>query len=169
MSSSPDRGGGPAGSVLRVSVRALLVDEQGRVLLLRSEEPDTGLPFWYPPGGGVEDGEEPVAALSRELLEEVGLAGLEIGPEVWTRRHAFSWRGVTYDQWERWFLCRVHHFGPSGQGRTETEVEDLTAARWWGLPELAATTDRLTPRDLANRLDQLLREGPPQSPIAVDA
>jgi ADP-ribose pyrophosphatase YjhB (NUDIX family) len=51
---------------------ALVVDEQGRLLLGRRA---TALwhGYWDTPGGFLEEGEEPLAALRRELLEETGL------------------------------------------------------------------------------------------------
>jgi ADP-ribose pyrophosphatase YjhB (NUDIX family) len=51
---------------------AIVVDEQGRVLLARrAVEPDEGR--WDTPGGFLDEGEEPRAAIRRELLEETGL------------------------------------------------------------------------------------------------
>ena len=62
------------------AVSALVVDDERRVLLARrAYEPDSGL--WDTPGGFLEAGEEPVAALRRELLEETGLT-IEIGDFV---------------------------------------------------------------------------------------
>jgi 8-oxo-dGTP diphosphatase len=55
------------------AVAALLADDDGRVLLARrAHEPDAGL--WDTPGGFLEEGEDPLAGLRRELLEETGLA-----------------------------------------------------------------------------------------------
>jgi ADP-ribose pyrophosphatase YjhB (NUDIX family) len=54
------------------AVCALLVDESARVLLARrAVEPFAG--YWDLPGGFVDEGEHPLAALRRELLEETGL------------------------------------------------------------------------------------------------
>jgi mutator protein MutT len=51
---------------------ALVVDEQGRILLgRRSAEVEHGK--WDLPGGFLEEGEHPVGALVRELREETGL------------------------------------------------------------------------------------------------
>jgi 8-oxo-dGTP diphosphatase len=54
------------------AVSAIVVDDEGHVLLARRAfEPDAGL--WDTPGGFLEEGEEPVEALKRELFEETGL------------------------------------------------------------------------------------------------
>ena len=51
---------------------AFVLDHAGRVLLARrAYEPDSGL--WDVPGGFLEEGEDPLAGLHRELLEETGL------------------------------------------------------------------------------------------------
>ncbi len=152
---------------LRHSVRVLLLDEADRLLLFRAEDPVTGQPFWFPPGGGVQDGEDARTAGVREVAEETGLADVPLGPEVWRRRHMFSWRGVEWDQRERWFLARVDHFEPEGAGLTPDERVDLTAGRWWSHGELEATAEVLVPRDLATRLGALIHQGPPPEPIVV--
>ena len=55
------------------AVAAFLHQGDGRVLLARrAHEPAAGL--WDTPGGFVEEDEEPLAALHRELAEETGLA-----------------------------------------------------------------------------------------------
>jgi 8-oxo-dGTP diphosphatase len=58
------------------AVAALVVDDEGRLLLARrAYEPDAGL--WDTPGGFLNEDEEPLSALRRELREE---AGVEIEP-----------------------------------------------------------------------------------------
>jgi ADP-ribose pyrophosphatase YjhB (NUDIX family) len=152
---------------LRHAVRVLLVDESDRVLLLRAVNPETGVVFWFSPGGGLEPGEDVRSTVRRELGEELGRPDIELDAEVWQRRHVFSWRHTRYDQRERWFFARVAHFEPDTSGMTETEQADLSGWRWWTLDELAWTPDRLTPRDLARHLSDLLRDGPPTQPITV--
>lgn len=59
----------------RVSVKALVVDEDGRFLLARESD---GL--WDFLGGGLDHGEDAVAALRREIAEESGLTATYISP-----------------------------------------------------------------------------------------
>src|SRR5215831_10160644 len=69
----------------RTAVRALLVDEQGRVLLFRYG--DAYGDWWIAPGGGQMQGEDDPETLRRELREECGLRELTIGPLVAAWRH----------------------------------------------------------------------------------
>lgn len=154
---------------LRHAARVLLLDEGERLLLLRGERPENGAAFWFPAGGGLKKGEDARQAAVREVAEETGLADLRLGPEVWRRRHIFTWRGVEWDQREQWFLARVAHFEPDGAAMTATEKSEITAARWWTVEELEATSEELAPRDLATLLRSLLTEGPASTPIDVGA
>jgi 8-oxo-dGTP diphosphatase len=52
---------------------AALIDADGRVLICRRPEGKTMSGLWEFPGGKVEDGETPEAALIRELGEELGI------------------------------------------------------------------------------------------------
>jgi 8-oxo-dGTP diphosphatase len=52
----------------RISVKAIIKDDQDRILLLREKDGS-----WELPGGGLEHGEDPKEALSREITEETGM------------------------------------------------------------------------------------------------
>ncbi len=54
---------------LVLGVRGLVLDDQGRVLLIEH----TYIKGWYMPGGGVERGETAEHALAREMVEEAGV------------------------------------------------------------------------------------------------
>ncbi len=50
---------------------------------------------------------------------------------------------------------------------TAEELEDMREWRWWTVAELHATDAELVPRDLAARLEALLADGPPPTPVDV--
>lgn len=71
--------------VARRSARAILVDDAGRLLLIRRTKPGQA-PYWTTPGGGVEPEDASVeAALHRELREELG-ATVTVVSQVLTLR-----------------------------------------------------------------------------------
>jgi ADP-ribose pyrophosphatase YjhB (NUDIX family) len=64
-----------SGDRVRVAAYALSQDAEGRVLLCHIA-PSVGVgDLWTLPGGGLDFGESPAAAVVRELAEETGYAG----------------------------------------------------------------------------------------------
>lgn len=154
--------------VVRQGVRALVLDPDDRVLLVRMMEPETREEWWVTPGGGVDPGEDPEEALRRELREEAGLEEFEPGPVVWTRREIFPWAGKILDQRERIVLVRVPAFQPRPLLSREQLVEEgVHELRWWTLGEMTVSGANFAPRRIVRFLRQLLEEGPPPAPIDV--
>ena len=70
-------------------VVAAIVLREDRVLICQRRD-DQPFPLqWEFPGGKIEAGEEPAAALERELEEELGIRAV-IGPEIATVRHCYK-------------------------------------------------------------------------------
>ena len=80
---------------LRSATRAVVLDGTDRILLVRFDFGDRLV--WAAPGGGVEEGEDDEHAVRRELAEEAGLEGFELGPLVWTRTHVVPIGGGRWD------------------------------------------------------------------------
>jgi len=59
-----------------------VIERDGRWLMIRRADGIKAGGWWCFPGGGIEPGEDPGAALAREIREEVGL-DIEVGAEVW--------------------------------------------------------------------------------------
>ena len=152
-------------ALLRDAVRAVVLDPDDRVLLVRFEFPDwTG---WATPGGGVNAVETDEEAIRRELAEETGLEAFELGPLVWTRTHLFQ-LGTWDGQLERYYLVRVPRFEPTPRLTWEQlNAEYVTAVRWWTLEALEAAGVRFAPSRLPLLVRELIARGPRAEPLDV--
>jgi ADP-ribose pyrophosphatase YjhB (NUDIX family) len=104
------------------AVSALVTDAQGNVLLARrAVDPDAGL--WDVPGGFLEEGEHPLDALRRELLEETGVSaepGAFVGAFVDTYGDGPQASAVLNLAWE----ARLGH-------GALTPADDVSELRWF--------------------------------------
>jgi 8-oxo-dGTP pyrophosphatase MutT (NUDIX family) len=154
-----------SGLRIRSSVRALLLDPDDRVLLVRFEFP--GVTVWATPGGGQEPDEDDATTLQRELDEELGLEVVEIGPLIWTRLHVIPFLDGNWDgQRDHVYLVRTPAFEPRPRLSWERlRAERLHELRWWTIDEVVSASVRFAPRRLPALLTQLLAQGPPPTPI----
>jgi double-stranded uracil-DNA glycosylase len=138
----------------REAVRALLVDADDRVLLVRYRNPETKATWWGTPGGGIEEGEQHEAALRRELREELGLEEFELGPLLSEHRRVFPWARRLVDQHSSVYVVRVETHEPAPT--IDLAPEGVVEARWWSLAELASTGERLAPTTLLDEVRRVL-------------
>jgi 8-oxo-dGTP pyrophosphatase MutT (NUDIX family) len=141
--------------VIRPAVRALVVDERERVLLLRWQAP-LGSAFWITPGGGIEPGEDERAALRRELREEAGLTDPRIGRRLWRGDFTRAERGGWNRQPENFYLVRVRAADVVVPDLVDEQIRDH---RWWTLRELEHTDAIFGPLDLPRRVRRALSRG----------
>ena len=142
--------------MLRRAVRVLLLDDTGRILLIRDS--DLGLDpvphWWATPGGGVDPGETDAQTAVRELWEETGLRVTESdldGPLI-TRRVWHGWSDKTVDQTEVFFRVRVPAFDVDTSRHTEEELLTIAEMRWWDPGDLDGADEPVWPADLSELL-----------------
>lgn len=158
---------------IREAARALVVDPDDRVLLVRFEFPAGTR--WALPGGGLEPGETAEDALRRELVEEVGLRDADVGPHIWTRLHVVAFLDGRWDgQREQIHLVRTGRFEPAPVlTPEELRREYVFELRWWLLHEIveataaAGDTRLFAPQRLADHLADVLAGRVPCAPLDV--
>ena len=124
-----------------IGVRAVVIDPEGRVLLVRHSY----APGWILPGGGVERGETAYAAVRREVHEEAGIV-IEGEPTL---------HGVFANHKQFWgdhlacFLVRRYRQEPF------TPTREIAAARFFAPNDLPPGTTGGTKRRIAEILNAM--------------
>ncbi len=159
----------PDGSELhdRTAGRGLILNAEGRVLMLRGVDPeDTERGgFWWTPGGGIQDGESIEAGTVRELWEEVGFTVDELGPIVLQRVDVFPFGGRWIRQTETFHsFFAPTDFEPTAQAWEEIEVRAIREIRWLSPTELRQLDEPHFPRCLADLVEHLVTHGHPDTP-----
>ncbi len=136
--------------VRKLVVAGLIIgaaDGNERRVLITQRRADQALPLqWEFPGGKVEPGEAPVAALERELREEIGVA-VVVG-RIWdVLFHAYP----AFDLVMLVYACRL----APGEAPRAIEVADLA---WVAIGDLPKWDILPADRPLVERL---VAEGPP--------
>ncbi|MGE0767404.1 MAG: NUDIX domain-containing protein [Hyphomicrobiaceae bacterium] len=129
---------------LTLGARGMVLDESGRVLLIRH----TYTPGWQFPGGGVELGETLVKALQRELLEEVNVRLTE-PPElfgIFSNESAFPGDHVALYVVRKW-----------RQDRLPKPTFEIAEVRFFATDDLPEETTRGTRRRLDEFANGLTR------------
>ncbi len=139
----------------RITVRVLLFDREGRILLMkgRMTHRPTDRGAWFTVGGGADPGETVEDCARREIAEESGFTDVTLGPIVWHRTSP----GELPDG-ERVLLRETYVMAwvPGGEpvrDNWEAHEHDLVDdLRWWTIEDLAACEDRIFPERLLELL-----------------
>ena len=148
----------PSGVILRLTSRLIVLDEDDRLLLMRTRYPDTsGASRWITPGGGVDPGETHRDAAIRELREETGQVIVDPGEVFFTEDFVVPWNAADHTHGHaEFYVLRLPHFAIVDAGWTDDEKVDIVDSRWWSLTELEATDEPVEPAQLVDRLKEIL-------------
>jgi len=147
--------------VVRATSRLIVVDEDGRVLLMLTKAPDTsGVARWITPGGGVDPGETQAEAAIRELREETGQIITDPGDVVYVEDFVVPWDDADHTHGHaEFFIVRLPHFEIDDAGWTDDERVDILESRWFTIDELDgldAADDAVEPAALVPLLRRIL-------------
>jgi 8-oxo-dGTP diphosphatase len=109
---------------------ALIIDDEGRVLLARRAA-DPGAGLWDLLGGFIEEGEEPLAALQREIEEETALQ-IEPGEFLGGYPDRYGDEGI--------YTLNLYWSARISGGALELD-EELAELGWFGPEELPDPSD----------------------------
>jgi len=145
-------------SLERRTARAILLDDGGRVLLIRFAVARDGnaFVFWATPGGTVEPGETDLEAAGREIREELAIEIPLAGP-VHSSVDRFTHKGVPVENTDIFFVGRLNRTAPRLHAATEDERVAMQETRWWSGEEMEGTVETIFPRDLATVVRRLIR------------
>jgi 8-oxo-dGTP diphosphatase len=154
----------------RLTARVLLLDPDGRILLMKGRLPGRpdGPAFWYSIGGGVEDGETLLQAAAREIVEESGLTDAVLGPTVW--RDEVILRDIDHEKRllkQYYVVARSAGGHPSRDGWLPHEWLLTDDMRWWTLAELQLTEDTVYPAGMAVLLADVLAGRVAPEPLLI--
>ena len=105
---------------------ALVLDQESRVLLARRAN-DPGAGMWDLLGGFIEEGEEPLAALVREVEEETSLR-VEPGQYLGAYSDRYGSDGI--------FTLNLYWLARIVGGELTLDEEELDGVAWFGADEL---------------------------------
>ncbi|MGA9600068.1 MAG: NUDIX domain-containing protein, partial [Methylocystis sp.] len=108
--------------------------------------------FWGQPGGAREQGESFELCAAREIAEETGLSGVDVGSAFASREFPLLLPSGWVQGVERYFLVRCEAFEPDTAALTESEASYVLGWKWWSKEEIAASNELIYPEALANML-----------------
>lgn len=142
----------------RITVRVLLFDPDGRILLMKGRLPNRPLNsgVWFTVGGGADPGETLEACACREIAEETGFTEITLGPAVWRRTApGMLPDGERVMQIETYMVAWVPAGEPVRDNWEAHEHDLVDDMRWWTLEALATCGERVFPERMLELLPEV--------------
>ena len=120
---------------LRVGVGAIVINKENKIFVgKRRDHPNNNK--WQMPQGGVNDGEDFVSAMKRELEEETSIKSIKILKEIdeWTEYELPDyllgkiWKGKYRGQKQKWFILKFT--GKDDEINLKTSQPEFIQWKW---------------------------------------
>ena len=119
---------------LRTGVGIIVLNKQNKIFV--GKRKDNPGDKWQMPQGGVDEGEDYITAMKRELLEETGIQNIEIIKEI-EKIYQYElpanlvgiiWKGRYRGQKQKWFITRF--LGEEKEINLNTKHAEFTDWKW---------------------------------------
>jgi len=125
---------------MRDGVGVIILNKKNEVFV--GKRKDNPIDKWQMPQGGIDDGEDYVSAMKRELLEETSIKSIEILKEIDgffeyqlpNNLVGIIWKGKFRGQRQKWFI--VKFLGCEKEINLKTEQPELIEWKWTKIEEL---------------------------------
>ena len=125
---------------LRKGVGIVLINKENKVFV--GKRIDNPMDFWQMPQGGVDEGEDYITAMKRELLEETSIKSIKILKELdyWLEYElpknliGIIWKGQYRGQKQKWFIARF--FGSDNEINLNTKKPEFIEWKWLEINQL---------------------------------
>jgi len=119
---------------LRLGVGVVVLNKENKVFV--GKRKDNPVNKWQMPQGGVDNGEDLVGAMKRELSEETGIKNIKILKEIdgWSEYELPDyllgkiWKGKYRGQKQKWFV--VKFLGSDNEINLETKNPEFIEWQW---------------------------------------
>ena len=125
---------------LRLGIGVVVLNKENKVFV--GKRKDNPVNKWQMPQGGVDNGEDLVGAMKRELSEETGIKNIKILKEIdgWSEYELPDyllgkiWRGKYRGQKQKWFV--VKFLGSDNEINLETKNPEFIEWQWIDIDSL---------------------------------
>lgn len=162
---------------IRNSIKAILLNKKNELLLIYTNDKSITNKdckynggFWQMIGGKIEDGEDYVSAIKREIFEETSIPEdkLEIGPVVFKGRMTFNINNEPNDMRQSFVVVRTSTSEVSLENLTEEEKPVLKKLKWFSYDEIKNCDEIIYPVVLSDYLPDILEGKYPSEVLEID-
>ena len=125
---------------MRKGVGVIILNKENKVFV--GKRKDNPINKWQMPQGGVDDGEDNLSAMKRELLEETSIRSIELLKEIDgyfeyelpKNLVGIIWKGKFRGQKQKWFIAKF--VGNENEINLNTKNPEFIEWKWVSIEEL---------------------------------